>query len=101
MSRQRIERRRATSTDTLAMRGACPNGRTRQGRQRYRLGRVRWRRDRRARATAELIRERYPNVDVAEWLDQNPYQDRDMVARWKDDLVAAGAIVPGRGDLQA
>jgi adenylate cyclase len=48
--------------------------------------------DRRARATAELIRERYPNVDVAAWLEGNPYQDRDVVDRWKDDLVSAGAI---------
>jgi adenylate cyclase len=57
--------------------------------------------DRRARATAELIRERFPTVDVAEWLDRSPYQDRGMVARWKDDLVAAGAIVSERGDSRA
>ena len=48
--------------------------------------------DRRARATAELIRERYPAVDVAQWIEANPYQGRDMVERWKADLVAAGAI---------
>jgi len=57
--------------------------------------------DRRARATVEQIRDRYPNVDVAEWLDGNPYRSRDMVSRWKDDLIAAGAIVPGRGDPPA
>ncbi len=50
--------------------------------------------DRRARATAGLIRERFPTVDVAAWLEGNPYQRRDMVDRWRDDLVAAGAIVP-------
>jgi adenylate cyclase len=48
--------------------------------------------DRRAKATVELIRERYPTVDVAKWLDGNPYQASDMVDRWKRDLVAAGAI---------
>ncbi len=53
--------------------------------------------DRRARANADLIRERYPTVDIAEWLDKNPYQDKEMVNRWKEDLVSAGAIGP-RGD---
>jgi adenylate cyclase len=48
--------------------------------------------DRRAKATAELIHERYPTVDVAAWLDANPYQAGDLVDRWKRDLVAAGAI---------
>ena len=48
--------------------------------------------DRRARATAELIRERYPTVDISEWLDGNPYQATEMVERWKHDLVAAGAM---------
>ncbi|MCJ7710644.1 MAG: adenylate/guanylate cyclase domain-containing protein, partial [Chloroflexi bacterium] len=48
--------------------------------------------DRRARATAELVRERYPAVDVAEWLESNPYQSREAVDRWRSDLVAAGAI---------
>jgi len=57
--------------------------------------------ERRARATAELVRERYPTVDVAAWLDGNPYQDRDMVDRWRGDLIAAGAIIPERGELRA
>ena len=48
--------------------------------------------DRRARATAELIKERYPAVKVEEWLEENPYQDRAMVERWKKDLTAAGVI---------
>ena len=52
--------------------------------------------DRRARATAELIRERFPTVDVAAWLDANPYRGRDMVDRWRNDLISAGAIVSER-----
>jgi len=48
--------------------------------------------DRRARATAELIRGRYPNVDIAEWLDGNPYQSSEMIDRWKADLISAGVI---------
>ena len=54
--------------------------------------------DRRARATVEKIRDRFPTVDVAAWLDRNPYRSRDMVTRWKDDLTAAGAIASG-GDM--
>ena len=50
--------------------------------------------DRRARATAELVKERYPTVDVEAWLEASPYQGRDMVDRWRDDLVSAGAIKP-------
>lgn len=49
---------------------------------------------RRARATAELVGQRFPAVDVEAWIDANPYQSREMVERWKADLVAAGAIPP-------
>ena len=56
--------------------------------------------DRRARATAGLLRERYPTVDIAAWLDGSPYQDRDVVERWRDDLISAGAIDSERGDLR-
>jgi len=56
--------------------------------------------ERRARATVELIRDRYPTVDVAEWLDGNPYRSRDMVSRWREDLIAAGAIPSEGGDLR-
>jgi adenylate cyclase len=49
---------------------------------------------RRAQATAGLIGERFPAVDIEHWLDNNPYQDRAMVDRWKEDLVAAG-VLPG------
>jgi adenylate cyclase len=51
--------------------------------------------DRRARATAALIRERYPTVDVAAWLEANPYQTPDLVDRWRDDLATAGLIPTG------
>jgi adenylate cyclase len=49
---------------------------------------------RRASATAELVGQRFPAIDVEKWIDSNPYQSREMVRRWKTDLVAAGAIAP-------
>lgn len=49
--------------------------------------------DRRARATADLIHDRFPGVDVEAWLDRNPYKIAEVVDRWKSDLSAAGAIV--------
>ncbi len=48
--------------------------------------------DRSARANASLIKERFPSVDVAAWLDRNPYQDDGLVGRWKQDLETAGAL---------
>jgi class 3 adenylate cyclase/tetratricopeptide (TPR) repeat protein len=48
--------------------------------------------DRRAHATADLIKERFPTVDPGAWLDKSPYQSQEIIERWKDDLVAAGAI---------
>jgi len=51
--------------------------------------------DRRARATAKLVKERFPSVDVQDWLDRTPYQRREVVDRWKDDMMSAGAIVDG------
>ena len=48
--------------------------------------------ERRARATAELIRERYPSVDIGEWLASRPYQDPDLVARWRSHLKGAGLL---------
>ncbi len=48
--------------------------------------------ERRARATSDLIRERFPWIDVEDWLDKTPYQRREIVDRWKGDLVTAGAI---------
>jgi hypothetical protein len=43
--------------------------------------------DRRARATVSLIHEKFPALDVAAWLDKNPYTNTDMVERWKNDLA--------------
>ncbi|MEX2134200.1 MAG: tetratricopeptide repeat protein, partial [Acidimicrobiia bacterium] len=48
--------------------------------------------ERRARATAELVRERFPSVDVDRWLTENPYQKREMVERWKIDLATVGVF---------
>jgi adenylate cyclase len=48
--------------------------------------------ERRARATADLIKERFPAVDVENWLDKTPYQRREIIDRWKGDLTVAGAI---------
>ena len=48
--------------------------------------------DRRAHATAEQIRERYPSVDINQWLDTKPYQVPEMVDRWKRNLAKAGVI---------
>jgi hypothetical protein len=48
--------------------------------------------ERRAHATADLIRERFPSVDVEAWLDKSPHRKQEIVDRWKGDLVSAGAI---------
>jgi hypothetical protein len=48
--------------------------------------------ERRARATADLIKQRFPAVDVERWLDRTPYQRRETVERWKSDMTSAGAI---------
>ena len=48
--------------------------------------------ERRARATGDLIKERFPSIDVEDWLEKTPYQPREIVERWKVDLMSAGAI---------
>lgn len=48
--------------------------------------------ERRARATGDLIKERFPSIDVEDWLEKTPYQRREIVERWKVDLMSAGAI---------
>ncbi len=48
--------------------------------------------ERRARATGDLIKQRFPAIDVESWLDKTPYQRREIVDRWKNDLTSAGAI---------
>jgi len=47
---------------------------------------------RRAKATTEVIRERFPSVDMGVWLDRSPYKIQGLVERWKKDLALAGAI---------
>ncbi len=56
--------------------------------------------ERRARATAQMIGERFPSVDVEAWLDNSPYQRRDIVERWKGDLASVGAIEAGRPEAR-
>ena len=46
--------------------------------------------DRRAHATAQVIRDRFPQTRRDEWLDSNPYQDEAFVERWRADLEHAG-----------
>ena len=48
--------------------------------------------ERRAQATGRLVRERHPSVDVVAWLESNPYQSREVVERWRADLITAGVI---------
>jgi adenylate cyclase len=48
--------------------------------------------ERRARATAQLVRERFPTTDLAAWLEGSPYQSEEIIHRWKADLASAGVI---------
>ena len=48
--------------------------------------------DRRARATAELVKERYPAMDVDAWLEAHPYQSPVLVERWRKALQGLGLI---------
>ncbi len=48
--------------------------------------------DRRARATAQLVRDRFPTTSAEEWLVRNPYQDEELIDRWRKDLATAGLI---------
>jgi adenylate cyclase len=45
---------------------------------------------RRAEATAKAIRDRFPGLDVARWLDAQPYQNADLVAAWQANLATLG-----------
>lgn len=47
---------------------------------------------RRAKATTETMRQRFPSIDLDAWLEKSPYQTRGLVERWKQDLVSAGAM---------
>jgi predicted Zn-dependent protease len=44
---------------------------------------------RRARATLSKLRERFPHVDVQQWLNDTPYHSREVVGRWKQALEAS------------
>ena len=46
--------------------------------------------ERRARATGDLVRHRFPRANIDEWLATNPYQDERFVERWRRDLEGAG-----------
>lgn len=50
--------------------------------------------ERRARATGNLVKERYPSVDVERWLASNPFQSPEVLERWRADLIAADVITP-------
>jgi hypothetical protein len=48
--------------------------------------------NRRALATAQLVKERFPGTDVEAWIDASPYQNREAVDRWKRNLTSIGLI---------
>ncbi len=47
---------------------------------------------RRAGATAQMVKDTFPGVDVNRWIDGNPYQDQEQVDRWKSDLRDVGVL---------
>ena len=47
---------------------------------------------RRASATADRIRASHPNLNIAEWLKRNPYQDAETVNRLTEDFMAIDLI---------
>lgn len=46
--------------------------------------------ERRARATVDEIKERFPAFDFDRWLEAHPYRDPGVVERWRRDLAAVG-----------
>ena len=46
--------------------------------------------ERRAHATVDLIRQRFPQANIYEWFASNPHQDDRFVDRWQTDLEGAG-----------
>ncbi len=48
--------------------------------------------DRRAHATADRFRAAFPRLDVATWLERSPYQDPELVARWRADLASLDLV---------
>jgi TolB-like protein len=47
---------------------------------------------RRSKATSQLIKERFPATDVQQWLEETPFENHEIIERWKRDLVSAGVI---------
>ena len=47
---------------------------------------------RRAAATAESIRDQFADLDVAEWLTRQPYQDAGVVQHWSANLATLGLV---------
>lgn len=58
--------------------------------------------DRRARATAQIVKDNYPALDVEAWVAERPYQDPELTERWRRVLSAVDLIgstgVDGRAD---
>jgi hypothetical protein len=48
--------------------------------------------ERRAQATADLIRERLPGVDIVKWIEGRPYKDPEPMRRWRVDLARVGLV---------
>jgi hypothetical protein len=53
--------------------------------------------DRRARATAEQIRDRFPAMDIDRWLRDHPFKDEEFIDRWRDDLAGLGLLAGAAG----
>jgi len=51
---------------------------------------------RRAEATADAIRDLFPGLDVANWLDDQPYENDDLVAPWRTSLATLGLVSDAR-----
>lgn len=47
---------------------------------------------RRAKATAQILKEHFPSLDVEAWVKKNPYTSQSFIKRWTKDLKSAGLI---------
>jgi tetratricopeptide (TPR) repeat protein len=48
--------------------------------------------ERRARATAQMVKDSYPALDVEAWVADRPYQDPELIERWRRVLSEVGLI---------
>jgi adenylate cyclase len=48
--------------------------------------------ERRARATAQIVKDTYPALDVEAWVAERPYQDPELIERWRRVLGEVGLI---------